>query len=123
MKYHPDRNPDDPTAEQNFKEVNEAMTSKDGQRAAYDRFATTLLKMAAAAAVLASAALAVLRRYFRQVGEFMGGRGQRQSAARFALQHGDQLEDAFNGRQREVDIPPRWCARNATAAAPPVGPA
>ena len=40
MKYHPDRNPDDPTAEQNFKEVNEAYdVLKDGQkRAAYDRF-------------------------------------------------------------------------------------
>ena len=40
MKYHPDRNPDDPTAEQNFKEVNEAYdVLKDSQkRAAYDRF-------------------------------------------------------------------------------------
>ena len=40
LKFHPDRNPDDPSAEDNFKEASEAYSVlSDGQkRAAYDRF-------------------------------------------------------------------------------------
>ncbi len=40
MKYHPDRNPNDPEAEAKFKEAKEAyeILSDKGKRAAYDRF-------------------------------------------------------------------------------------
>jgi molecular chaperone DnaJ len=40
MKYHPDRNPDDPSAEQKFKEAAEAfdVLKDENKRARYDRF-------------------------------------------------------------------------------------
>ncbi len=40
MKFHPDRNPDDPSAAEKFKELNEAydILKDDQKRAAYDRF-------------------------------------------------------------------------------------
>lgn len=42
-KYHPDANPDDPTAEAKFKEINEAyeVLSDKEKREVYDRFGTT----------------------------------------------------------------------------------
>jgi molecular chaperone DnaJ len=43
IKYHPDKNPGDPTAEAKFKEVNEAhqVLSDSQKRAQYDRFGST----------------------------------------------------------------------------------
>ena len=40
MKYHPDRNPDDPDADTRFKEATEAyeVLSDTSKRAAYDQF-------------------------------------------------------------------------------------
>lgn len=40
LKYHPDKNPDDPTAEAKFKEVSQAyhVLSDEGRRSHYDRF-------------------------------------------------------------------------------------
>lgn len=43
MKHHPDKNPDDPSAQERFKEVGQAyqILSDDDKRAAFDRFGTT----------------------------------------------------------------------------------
>ena len=110
MKYHPDRNPDDPTAEQNFKEVNEAYdVLKDSQkRAAYDRLGHDAFENGGGSGPGFGGFGGGFADIFDEVfGEFMGGRGQRQNGRGSDLRFNMaiSLEDAFNGRQREVDIP------------------
>ena len=46
MKHHPDQNPDDPKAEEKFKEIGEAyeVISDEEKRAAYDRYGHAAFK-------------------------------------------------------------------------------
>ncbi len=113
MKFHPDRNPNDKTAEQKFKEVNEAydVLKDDQRRAAYDRYGHAAFEQAGAGAAGASGFgfQAGFGDIFEEVfSEFMGGgRGQqgatRGSDLRYNMQIG--LEEAFKGKQATIRVP------------------
>jgi molecular chaperone DnaJ len=83
MRFHPDKNPGDHTAEVKFKEINEAydVLKDDQKRAAYDRFGH---------------------------GQMMGGmgRGKRQNRGQDLRYNLDiTLEEAFTGRDAEIKVP------------------
>lgn len=115
MQFHPDRNPDEPTAEQKFREVNEAYdVLKDEQkRAAYDRFGHAAFEQGRGFGGggpggdfhFASGFADIFDEMF---GDFMGGRRgggaqARGSDLRYNLEI--SLEDAFSGKSVEIKVP------------------
>jgi molecular chaperone DnaJ len=115
MRFHPDKNPGDHTAEVKFKEINEAydVLKDDQKRAAYDRFGHAAFEagMGAAGARAGNpfGDFSSFGDVFEDIfGQMMGGmaRGKRQNRGqdlRYNLSI--TLEEAFRGRSAEIKVP------------------
>ena len=116
MQFHPDRNPNDQTAEVRFKELNEAyQVLSDGQkRAAYDRFGHAAFENGGGGGRGASGnegfASSMADIFDDLFGDVMGRRGatrgngrERGSDIRYDLEIG--LEDAFTGKAATIVVP------------------
>ncbi len=114
MKHHPDRNPDDPTAEEKFKEASEAYSvlSDSQKRAAYDRFGHAGVQSPASGGGFSPDAFSdfsdILGDFFG-FGDLFGSGGRRRNRA----QRGEDLRfdleilflDAIHGMSADIQVP------------------
>lgn len=131
MKYHPDRNPDQPDAEERFKEATEAfeVLSNADKRGAYDRFGHSGLDGMQGSGFSdfanGSSIDDILRNLDSVFGDmFMGShrgrtRSQHQPGSDLSYELNIDLEQAVRGDKIEVRIPAlRTCSEcNGTGAA------
>jgi molecular chaperone DnaJ len=115
LKFHPDRNPDSPDAEENFKAAAEAYSvlSDAQKRAAYDRYGHAGLQGAAGAAGFNPEAFTdfsdILGNFFDLGDLFGGGGGRRRTRA----QRGEDVrydleltfEEAVFGMNADIQVP------------------
>lgn len=129
LKYHPDRNPDDPQAEENFKEASEAYSVlSDGQkRASYDRFGHAGLQSSAGGGGFGGDAFAdfsdILGDLFGFRESFGGGGGRRSRAQRGEDLRYDleiSFEDSMFGMSADIQAPRmEACTRCSGSGAEP----
>ena len=127
MKYHPDRNPDDPEAEARFKEAKEAhdILSDSRKRAAYDQFGHAGVQAGNSADGGFSGAEAFSDIFGDVFGDIFGGgrRGARTDVYRGAdlgYELDLSLEQAVRGDSVKIDIPTNVaCERCGSSGAEP----
>ncbi len=114
MKYHPDRNPGDPEAEQQFKTINEAygILKEEDSRNAYDRYGHAAFDGGGGGGGrgaggfdfnFGSGFADIFDEMFGAMGGRRGGDAARGSDLRFNMEI--SLEDAYSGKTTQIQVP------------------